>query len=765
VQIDPAIIEQANKKPFVQLTVSEALAVRDAIQNIEHLGRMKNRLLKDKKQRDLDAAAADASAQIYKAGKLNKKETRLYNPESSSGIVEKIKNMREWHASLTKLEFLFRSIDGQHNGILWNLLFRPFAEAADKESALSYRAATALEAAWKKYSDRERTGLWTTKASIPALTIDNEVTGPRDTFLRAELLAIALNLGNEGNVAALVDGFGWFKDPAGNTDYRAAKLKIIAALEGHLNKRDWEFVQAMWDLIGSFRDEAFDLHERLTGLRPEAVQAEPVITRHGTFAGGYYPLKFDPLRDARVEREQAKEDKAVNEWGPSSFAPMTKKGHLINRKGAGGRPVKLDLSIAETHIGNVVHDIAYREALIDANRIVSHKVFRTAFIKNIGIEMYNQLAPWLHSIAKENRDRPTPLARAYLKLRGNAQIAIMGFKFATATQQLTGLLQSIPMVGAHRLAGALAKVVLTSPQLVSKKANWIAQRSEFMRNRMNTFNRDVRDVLRQIKSSRDAGASMTHWIQKNAFFLAGLMDWTVSSITWVAAYEKALEGKVKGIEAANEADAVAHADSIVRQTQSAGLPQDLPQVMRSDEISKLATSFYSYFSVLYNWTAQDLVVGTRRGTSNFYVSLMSFFLIYCIAPVINEVLAGRWDKGDETDEERMQRMLTVILRGFAAPIPLVRDIVSAVGSPFDYQMTPAASALQAIVDTTGSAWDSIANGDEFTESEQKKLFLATGVIFGYPLPQVYITGDYVRDYLEGEEEGFDFTEALLRDTR
>ncbi len=768
VQIDPAIIAAANRKPFQQLTVGEALAVRDAIQNIEHLGKLKNRLLKDKKGRELQEAVGDAVATINAAGKLNKKETRLYNPDNHGVGYRTATRLRKWHAALTKMEFLFRSIDGRWNGVLWNLLYRPFAEAADKKSVLQARAAVTLDDMWKRYTDAERKGMWSGMRSVPEFFVDNPATGPRDGFLKSELIAVALNLGNGGNVAALVDGFGWFKAPEGmETDYAAAKLKIIAALDAHLTQKDWEFVQSMWDLIGSFRDEAFDLHQRLTGLRPEAVDAEPVVTKHGTFRGGYYPLKFDALRDARAAKEKAKEDKAVNEWGPSSFAPMTKKGHLIDRKGSGGRPVKLDLNVAETHINNVVHDIAYREALIDANKVISHPEFRSAFIRNIGEEMYDQLTPWLHSIAGDANLKTiaNPLAQVAMKVRGHMQIAIMGFKVATATQQLTGIMQAVPFLGPLDLSRAIVRVIAGSPELIFEKANWITSRSQFMKSRMTTFNRDVREALQRARADRSKVTAADLWVKENAFFLSGLMDWSVSSVVWTAAYEKALGGKVKGVEAANEEDAIAYADGVVRQTQSAGLPQDLPHLMRTDEFGKMVTSFYSYFSVLYNWTAQDLVMSTRRGRKAFYTSLASFFLIYCVAPVLNEFLAGRWDKEDETEEERMERMLFTILRGFAAPIPMVRDATNAIGSVYDYKFTPAESGLSAIIDTGESVVDLFANQDEFTESEQRKAALALGVLFGAPLPQAYITADYVRDYLEGEEEGFDFTEALLRDTR
>ncbi len=754
VQIDPALIARSGKTPFQQLTIEEARALRDAVKNLDHLGSLKDRLLTAADQRSFENVLGTLIGAMEQTGPVDPKLTRNY---SESDIQKAQGKLRRWNAALTRMEFLFRYIDGKHNGPVWNALFRPFTVAADKKSAYQHRVAMQLSNLWDQYSESERASMFKTRVSVPELLVDSDVTGENDVFTRMQLLAIALNVGNEGNVRALVDGFGWFRAPEGlETDYVTARQKIIAVLDKHLNERDWRFVQETWSIIGQFRDEAFDLHQRLTGLRPEAVEASPVASKHGTFAGGYYPLKFDPLRDATTERREAKENTPVNNWGVSSLAPMTKKGHLIDRKGSGGRPVRLDFAVATEHIENVIHDISYREALIDANRIVSDSRFRAAFIRTVGKEQYAQLHPWLHSIAVEYRDPTSDVGKLLQKMRGNMQIVTMGIKIATATQQLTGLLQAVPMLGSVEMAGGVVRM-LNNPFQLREKSEYIMGKSEFMRTRVRTYNRDVREFLRRVEDD-----SLYHKTQRNAFALVGAMDWAVSSVVWIAAYEKARAGNVDGIDGGVEEDAVRFADSIVRQTQSAGLNQDLPLVMRNTEVEKMVTAFYSYFSVLYNWTAYDQVLGVRKKRVPLYMAAGNFFLIYILAPLITEWLAGRWDKEGEDDEERLQRMLRVIARMPFSSVPILRDIANTYGSFYDYSLTPFESGLQSAIDTV----EDIASGEILTnEGAQKNAAFAVGFVFGLPTAQMYITADYIRDYAEGEEEGLDLTEALLRDTR
>jgi predicted phage tail protein len=754
VQIDPDIIARSERIPFQQLTVEQARALRDAVKNLDHLGTLKDKLLTAAEQRSFEAVLAELIGAMEATGPVSDKVTRNY---SEDDVQKTSARMRRWNAALTRMEFLFRYLDGTHNGKVWRTLFLPFAKAADTESAYQHRVAAQLSNLWDRYSPSERAMMFKTRITIPELAVDSDVTGLNDTFTRMELIAIALNLGNSGNVAALVDGFRWFAAPEGmETDYVEAKRKILAALDQHLTKRDWEFVQETWNIIGQFRDEAFNLHQRLTGLRPEEVQADPIASKHGTFAGGYYPLKFDPLRDAVTERREAKENTPVSNWGVSSLAPMTKKGHLIDRKGSGGRPVRLDFGVATDHIQNVIHDISYREALIDVNRIVSDERFRAAFIRTVGKEQYAQLHPWLHSIAVEYRDPTSDIGKLMQRMRGNMQIVTMGVKIATATQQIAGLLQAVPMLGSAEMAGGVVRM-LSNPFMLREKSEYIMNKSEFMRTRVRSFNRDVREFLRRVQDD-----TAVHKVQRNAFALVGAMDWAVSSIVWITAYEKARAGKVQGIDGGVEEDAVRFADSMVRQTQSAGLNQDLPLIMRNTEMEKLVTAFYSYFSVLYNWTTYDQVLGARKGRVPLYVAAGNFFLIYLLAPMLTEWLAGRWDKEGEDDEEKLQRMLGVIARAPFSSIPIVRDVANTIGSFYDYSLTPFEGGVQAVIDAAAD----VVDGDILSnERAQKNAAFAIGFVFGLPTAQVYITADYLRDYAEGEEEGLDLTEALLRDTR
>ena len=35
------------------------------------------------------------------------------------------------------------------------------------------------------------------------------------------------------------------------------------------------------------------IEKRVNGIAPEKVEATPIVTKYGTFKGGYYPIMFD----------------------------------------------------------------------------------------------------------------------------------------------------------------------------------------------------------------------------------------------------------------------------------------------------------------------------------------------------------------------------------------------------------------------------------------------------------------------------------------
>src|SRR5690606_37290233 len=96
----------------------------------------------------------------------------------------------------------------------------------------------------------------------------------------SQLIVLVLNAGNLGNLERLLKGRG------------ITKAQIEAALAQHLDKATMDWIQSIWDAAEAMWPDARKMHERVTGMAPSKVAAEPIQTPWGTYRGGYFPLRY-----------------------------------------------------------------------------------------------------------------------------------------------------------------------------------------------------------------------------------------------------------------------------------------------------------------------------------------------------------------------------------------------------------------------------------------------------------------------------------------
>ncbi|WP_292131642.1 hypothetical protein, partial [Mesorhizobium sp.] len=146
----------------------------------------------------------------------------------------------------------------------------PIDEAMNRLIVRKEKAAGDLEALYAVYDKAERRRM-AVREHIPELGY---------ALSKWERIAVALNLGNDGNRSRLTDPKvrGSFSD-----------AQIAAVLQG-LDARDADFVQSVWDYVATFKDDIAARERRATGVEPKWVEATPVEIAGKTLKGGYYPL-------------------------------------------------------------------------------------------------------------------------------------------------------------------------------------------------------------------------------------------------------------------------------------------------------------------------------------------------------------------------------------------------------------------------------------------------------------------------------------------
>ncbi len=726
------LAELAAKTTWRNLTGAEVEYLVGTVSNLAHLGRTKDSLIRAQEKRKFRGVIDSLTDRMNQTGKLPG-VTRERSPSKTAAEML-VDTLREGHSWLMRPEHQARSLDGGELGPIWDAIFRPMAEAADVESRMMREATELYRAAWSKFSMAERNAMSKRTVSVPELP----AIGKR--FTRLDLISIALNWGVPYNREVLLEGYGWTAD------------QVEAALFRTLDDSHWDLVESIWAISGMYKAEAFAVEKDMTGVEPKSVEGISFTLPSGRkIEGKYYHIQYDASQPGKMSRRQAKDNdaEALSSHRKSRTKAMTKNGGLIERKGSGGRKVKLGLSVFEKALSETVHDIAFRRAVYDVGRIVADDQFADMYQDVAGMEAYRQLNVWLKDVAMPPMEVLDPIVKAFAHVRRNIPLAVMGYKVGTALIQPTGLLAAMPIVGHRRVAFAVAKAFANPKGSIYATWKQVAAMSEFMADRVAGYERDVRETT----TAMTKGGPLD-FMRRNAFVFITGIDIAVSVPTWMAAYGKAMDGKVKGIDVGVEEDAIAYADSIIRRTQTAGKTQDLSRFQRGGEFQKQISMIFGYFNNLYSLSAQQ-TLDMRRGNLSRAEWAWHMSILFVAIPLLAEVFAGRLFPDDDDDEATLEGNIAMtIISNFTGMFPGIRDAVSVNIKPeFGYRMSPTAKFVEDAAKTAGLPAQMLLDEErELTEADVKRAVNTVGAITGLPSAQINITGDYIVDALEGSED-------------
>lgn len=735
--IPEKLLNEAARTHYRELPLNDLREIRDTVVQISHLARTKNRLLASLKRRTLEEAKDAIVASITAHHKL-KKDIPDYAPGLKKRFVEKI---REIDAAHMKMEFIVEYLDGNvEQGPAWQYLFKPLVDAENHENAMMRTAVKRLEEIFSVYPKSERALWYFKKLTIPG--VPSQMTKPN-------ILAVALNQGNAYNKEALKQG----------NDLTDAQVQSILDT---MDRRDWETVQMIWNFIDSYWPMIERQERDLNGLPPRKVEATEVITKHGVFRGGYYPIVFDSDRSWQQLVLDSKSS-TTELFGGQWVRAQTRHGHTEERKSTGGKPILLELSGLTNHVAQVVHDLTHRRPILDVDRIVQHPEVRNAIERSIGRAMYKQIHPWLVAVSRARQHDPmNPIERMFSSARMGATVVHLGWKMTTALTQVMGLSISAKELGPlYTMLGA--GKVFSRPDKLRHNYEFMTTRSEFMRDRMSNYDRDVRDMAKRLNVAGGKAGPLsvvdtyTSGLRNSWFALIGLGDMLVSMPTWIGAYHKAMDGKVKNVPGFNEPKAIAYADKIVRQTQGVGAPKDLAGVQRGPEVYKLFVMFYSFFSVLYN---QFRKTTNQLGfDKNFPRFVAHMALLWFIPSVVTELMVGRGP--EDEDDDWINWLAKVELTYPFQTLILVRDVVNGMDN-FGYEPSAAFKAFETMA-RAAHATQQRAFGDkeELTPFDIESAVMAVGYFAKLPTRQMLITGEYFMQWMAGETEGFSIYDALV----
>lgn len=710
-----------------EMTPEELSGVRQNIDLIYHLAKLKTELIEKGEKRTLEQAAEEVVSSINE--NANRRIVADLQPERALSRTRRGRD--EFFTKSRRVPSFAREMDGGEDaGAVWRNIIQPINRATNNYNDRLQQHGQRFEQLFNDhYSSQEQANFL--KDPIYYESIDASLT-------KDAVLAIALNWGNETNRKRLMDGEGW------------SQAQIEAVLDT-LEKRDWDFVQASWDYLEEYWPEFRENHRALYGIPPEKVAPAPVATRFGEYRGGYYPIKFDSTRSTRANVQQ------IQEQGQRYQSPANRARAGASQSRVRGQvrmPLRLSVaSVMNQHVNEVIKHIEFDRPLLDVGRLVTRDDVRDAMVSNYGQAVYDRFYRMLVDVRWGVRPAENVFESFLDHTRNGASVAYMGLKATTALLQPLGISNSIVVLGGNQGAGKGAYWVLRGLARIGRSAvslenaaKFAMTNSSFMRARRQNINREVSNVLAQVK-----GGSLRQKIASGAFWPIVNMQFAIVDLpTWYGAYEKALSAGL------DKKTALEVADQTVRDAQGGGDLVDQTEFQRGNAYTRSFTNFISYMATTYSIQAERYRSYNLRSFAD-YVRLISDHMLLAVFPAVGNLLIQSM-RDSEDDEEDLGAKMAFEYVGMATGAFIgVRELTGALEG-FSYRGPAGQSGLSEMSRLVTQAGQVVFAGDIDESIEQLDQSLArsalrtTGVLFHLPAAQVDATFFGTKALLDGETD-------------
>lgn len=437
-------------------------------------------------------------------------------------------------AALIKPEEVLSALGKKAHDYIYGI----YEKAAEKESRMVQDEMVSLKKILTPYSHAEKLA-WK-DAKYELWTADG-----KERLTKENIICMALNFGNEVNRQRLVGGLGM------------EERDVRSFLEKNMTAKDWQLVQDIWDHIDSYWDDTVKVEESLNGVILEKVQALPftVVTKDANgkevkmkLKGGYYPIAYDPEKSSRAADQSANE--VARQSMSGAMVLGTNRGFVKARSehDIQDRPLLLKFQVIPDHVQSVIHNIAFRLAARDVFRLVNHPAFVDYVSRSLGREYHTILKQWttdVWQVVKDNNNQAGSMVERGINwLRGNSTMAIMGYRLWPVIENISNIAPVMDQLGA--LHGLKAVVSFYGNLSESWK---MLQRSVFMRDRINSLDRDIRQQPGLFAADHRA----FEIIRNHAYDMMLWSDLALSAPLWVQTYKDVYGDKLKEVKEENEA--------------------------------------------------------------------------------------------------------------------------------------------------------------------------------------------------------------------
>ena len=738
------IIPNVLTQPKVE-TYGDLKDLYDFMKQIENIGRKKNKIAEGKKLVNLFDKAKEMVAQARKDKpvyvKRDIKKQSLNAMEKTQSIFESIVR-----GGFIKLSELTRTIDGKEKGMFYNEFYTKLRDSEVKNNSLM-----------SEYNNKIFKLMQSKKINMNENVVVKLSNGINKTYTKETILSWVLNMGNEGNLERLITG-----NLKQNIWSDSKDADIILNL---LSKNEMDFVQGIWNILEELGDLSMQNNYKITGIKVERVQAQPVVTKHGIYDGGYYPIKYDPASVSNEFKEITSID-LVDEMFSSGNA-YTTTSHLKNRTATAGKALNSDISVLDNHIRTVILDIAFRENFINIQKLKGTSAIKKKIIGTVGKKGMQYIDNIMVDVINGKIGGRTSAVTTSLNyLHSAGTLAIFGLNIKTGISAFVGFIPALGEVRFDLMVKGLAKGLIFDYKKMTEK-------SAFMRNRVHP------DIIKDLSSVKNFDNSVKAKLNRadskfseTMFLPMRIGDLMASGSVWWGAYYQFQKNNSNLDPEIQETKAIQYADSIVADTQGSYLMLD-KSIIQRDKRAKYFLFAYTIFNVFANHIIRNSRRLRSKNTKKMAHAVASTFVAIVGSSVVEQTVRGFFP---EDSEKIPEWVFAETLRTLASTIPvigkdigefLVRTMVddedtslSEFGGRFSGNLAPLFNISKNTIRGLNILLDMAENNLEFDDlsiSQQKTL---TNVLVLFKMPIVQIKRS-LNAFDEADSNG-DFTDIIQK---
>lgn len=522
------------------------------------------------------------------------------------GFADRIKDYRN---VLRNADNFYLAMDNWTDGYFTKNWYDTLNHCADAEATMTWEYQDKLANALKKWEPDKAT-----EKAHDADVYYEELGTSTD---KNTLVTMLCNLGNEGNKNRLCgtppegakNSKLWVKESALVSKEQAVEMthqNLVEFLSKYLTKADVEYAQARIDAANAYYPQIRDLNIRTKGFAPPAVEATPMTMKLADgsavyFKGGYFPL----VRDSRTGSAPSGQNRlsATDEYPGAGISTMRTDAASSKGRIGGNYPVKLDRGCEITPIMDTIHDICYREAMMDFRKILNDAEIFAELKTKLGEQNVRLLREQLEACANPYSNKQAAQAEELFSktadaLRRTATNGAIMLNLKTAAQNFSNILLYGNSVEGFTHADAFRAMSRAFTGQGRADVDAICRKSAFMRERM-----EMPDVaLNDIKNRKDLNVVERNTLKYGARLL-GYTDMLTAKPVFAEAYMKKIN------EGASEQAAIDFANRVVRRTLGSSRMQDVSSLQRGSKLFRLFTMFQGFFNTQFNqWDREYHIV-------------------------------------------------------------------------------------------------------------------------------------------------------------